>query len=958
MVMLYTTPPVPAQAAKPRLRRLWPVTLLFIGALAAAGAVFYRGIAAYWPPEPVPTDEVVVAEALLAQLNCTLVPLSTALPADAAVQRYRLEGAAPSAGFYVRYPEHRKAALLRAVSPGAGQPAAVEVAIYATRLVRSAGPGSPEQDLGRRKGAALFEVVPPGGKRASVLTVVPAFEMADGFMRAEFARNDGWLVKRGQWQLNQYGGGIPQTAAQEADFNFQRAVNPFTVVGRGDKGTDGVLLYETPVVAKAENYVAEAAFYFGRPKQGLDPLLWRESPPCFLIAQGALDGPQAGFGWWQATPTGAPAWALCSRTADGPWRVLRHWPQRPAVGNWVKAGVAIRDGRFATAYLDGVELGEYDLRIGVRGPFHIHTGPGGEAVEFDDVHAWTNRAPEPSRGQSVFVSSSNFDAKATLEPRDPIQFEYWARGANTYLEGKDKDAVLGLEGARYTTRLPLYGDFTYRSQPVLPMGLYRFLFLKQPVARVADDQVMALVYEKSAAGWLPVGEKNVRPEFMLEFGRRDGRFGITRGGQWVASSITYPGPVHVMIMMPAGVKFEPAHHDLRGTGIWHELFETSPTDWYWRDGSFGMNLRWACQPGYNFMVGKSPRACALFSDFAYRGDQQIEGYMSFTAVLPADRAYYMRKDLCLSICTDGRNLDSGYALIFGSDYNRRTVLLKRGQEIAFTAEPDFLFPTDPNVLAVHWRWWYFTMRKAGGRLVVTLNDKTLFDVDDPDPLPGGQVAFWTTQNGFVLSRFTAVAEGRQPTHNQHLFQAGATAGPWKSVIPDLVQTRQMRNGEVEVSNPMGGNIFAVRTSQTVNLATTPVLELPLRLDPDAKISLHLEILQKPWLIQITAPTEGMEYLLTPLVEKLPGFGQPLIKPEALPTVMLGAAAIENGRLRVDLGALLKARNVEPPAADTPITLTLGNSSNLHYLLAGFNGNHAGTRYWVGEPKWTVRNVLP
>lgn len=961
MVMIYTSPGAASPAAVAwRRGPLWPALMLFIGALTAACMVLALVFTRYCPRVPAPRDEVVYTEGILAELNCTLVPLQTEVPAGTAVVRYRLEKATAPAGFYVRYAARQKAAYLRPAQLG-GAAGIVEVSAYVHALVRTGGAGGAAQDIGLREGAELFEVVPMGGKPSVQRLTVAELEMTDGFMRADFAKNDGWQIKSGTWQLNQYGGGLPQTPAQEADFNFQRTVNPFTIIGRAAKDAEGILLYETPLAAKAENYTAEAAFYFGIPKHGTPEAQWRDPAPNFLMAQGLLDGAQAGFGWWCVDERSPAAWSLCFRRGNEPWRVLRQWPFRLPLSNWVRVGISVRGGHYAQAELDGVTVGEVRLPVQVAGSFHIHTGLTGEAVEFDDVGArpqGRGRAVA-APGQAVFVSSTNFDQKAPLEPRDPIQFEYWARGANTYIEAKERDAVLAIEGVRYTTRLPLYGDFSYRSMPELPPGPYRFFLLKAPVAKAPEDQLAAMVFEKRADGWVAPAAPTAKPEFTLGFERRGGVFGMVHGGKWQPVGVTYPGAAYLMIAPPPGGKFLPAQHDLRSTHTWHDLFESSPVSWYWGDGLFGMNLRWACQPGYNFMVGKSPHVAVLHSDAAYDGDQQIEGYMSFTAVLPADRAYYVRKDLGVSLCTDGRNVDSGYALIFGSEYNGRTVLLKKGVEIATTKDPEFLLPTDPNVLAVHWRWWYFTLRKAGGRLVVTLNDKLMFDVADPDPIPGGQVAFWTVQNGFVLSRFTAVAEGRRRCPSRQVLPTVQTSGTWLPLVPDSVVTQRQSGGVTEVRNALGGNVFAVRTARMTDLAKTPVLELPLRLEPDAKVNLHLEIQQKPWLVRVAAPVDGMEYLLSPVADKVAvRYGQPLLKGDALVAVLLGDGVVTKGKLRLDVEAMLKAKGVTPAAGEQLVWLTVGNSSNDHYLLAGFGGNHAGTRYWVGEPTWTSRTASP
>jgi len=899
-----------------------------------------------WPGVEPQDDPLATVEGRLAEQGCMLARLSTELPGGAAVVRYALPDPRPAAGFYLKNPERKRAFLFQQIN--ADSPPPGEFCIYPSEIVRNPADGSAAGKIAPRKGWELFEIVAPGKEPSAKKRVVHEFEAADGFMRKTFGGDDGWRVIAGNWQLNKHGGGLPADDLQKTNPGFQRATNPFSLVGWGQQGRSAVLLYDTPV-SHGDSYLAEASFYLGSPGRPLDTAARRQPIPTFLIAQGELDGPQAGFGWWADGPGAVSRWSLCFRESAGPWVVMKSWPQRPPRCNWARAGIAIAHGHTAVAMLDGREFGRSALSAMVGGSFHVHTGRDGRKIELDDVSARPFSCRGDDYGQLVYEKSFTFAEKSVYgRSRDPVEFDNWAKAANAFIQASGVDRALDLTGRRATVRMPLYGDFTYKSTPELANGKYRFLVLSKSVARVAADKVTEFHFTKSERGW-SVDWPPAAAEFALEFGRRSGRFLMKRANEWQPLGVSYAGPAHLMIVPPH--KFNPEQHRIYSKCTWNELFEHSPVGWYWYDGMFGMNTRWACQPNWNFMAGQSPALAAFFSSAAYFGDQEIDCFMSLKGVLPGARQYYIRRDLCVSFCTNGRDLDSGYTLLFGSERNARTVLLKRGKEIASTTAPKFLFPKGTGHHEVHWLWWNFDIKKAGDRIVVKFNNEKMFDVADPDPISGGHVAFWSIGNGFVVSRVNVAAERRANRRQRAFAEWPGQEYVWKPLYPDAVLTRKTERG-IEVCNLAGGGTFAVRTHTRADLSSTPVLELPMLLDPDAKVNLHVEIDGRPWIVRISSPLRKMEYLLTPSADKAFRFGRPVIGGAHLNAIFLGDAIPHEGVLRFDLGGALKRKNAATQGLKQ-ITLTIGNSSNAGYLLAGFWGNHSGSTYCVGDPKWAA-----
>ncbi len=830
---------------------------------------------------------------------------------------------------------------------------------------------------------------PPRG----ALHAVPQLAMADDFMRTAIEDHSYCRVSRGSVTLAKHGGGMPTSAWQAADADFQRAVNPFSVFARGG----GTLTYTVPGPADWGDVLLEARFYFGVPKTG--NVVDLETLPAdtdMLVVQGTLDGLQAAFGWRGSQK----AFCLMTRRGAEPWVVLAAWDgSRPPLTNWVRIGLAVTRGSRLEGLLDGATVLRAAIPGRVTGPLHVCAGEG--LAEFDDVGAWT-LPREEGPGTPLYVRSRTFAGKHTKGSSDPPQFEEWANSASAFLRARWHDRDRNAAAASLTTAMPLMGDFAYAaveradSGGDLPPGPYAFLLLPPPLGPPGPagprEPVAALAATRTEAGWrledppLGAGPEAAAelPGLALARSREtDWRLAVQAGGRWVPVSGPVPGPVHFSIVRraPEGQRLvfppSPAHHVLHCRNLVHEFFEQAPTDWNWFDGAFRMDCRWACQNQWNFMACGSPALPAMAGKRRFDGDQVHEYFICLRSTFPwdagdasfvydpeADQAtgfqqiqahhgWYNRRDLNFSFCCDGRNPLSGYSVVFGGDDNRETRLLRRGEVLAATREPRFLFPTSPEHTAVHWNWWKFTVSRLGAEILVRLNDAEVFRVTDPEPLPGGHIAFWSVRNGFGLARLSSMAE--RISWTPHEFYVSASAqGPWKPLRGGAVclSPDPETPGLTRVTNQGGGGFFAVRWTPAapVDLSTTPVLELPLRLGPGAVVNLHLSIGGSAFLLRLgETPLGATKALLTPEAERGECFQLPDIPVRQLERWnLLGTALPEKGVLRADLAGRLAALG-RPPSRLLLSAITIGNSSNEGYLLAGRGGNEAGAWYSVGVP---------
>ncbi len=819
-----------------------------------------------------------------------------------------------------------------------------------------------------------------GAEKPELATIVyPRRQMADGFMRKELREDSEWIISKGAWTLKKHGGGMPLTEAQEKSYSFQRAVNPFSVIGSGN----GILSYGTEDWLNAH---VEARFYFGIPwKEGAVDTRTMPLGTDMLVAQGSLDGPQAAFGWHGRSG----AFVLFCKPGGGEWRELARWDKlRPPLSNWVRIGLQLRHGWLAEGYLDGEKVVAAELERRVTGPFQIMSGR--DEIELDDVRAWA-LPKEPGTGQPVYVRSRNFAGKMLKGRSDPEQFSEWARGADTFLKHVERGD--DYKKATILIRMPLMGDFIYTAVPTheqageLPFGIYEVAFYTNPTVEPARfdklNEVFRMQLIRDENGWVTATDKGVpwaisEPQLLLRVRRRaaDGnRLALEVADKFVPLTNAVDKPLHVAIarlLPPTGTNEfpDPRHHSIHAQNLHNEFFEQAPTAWSWIEGGFRMDSRWACQNQWNFMACGGIGVPMLVSKAKYSGNQEHEYYLSLRPVFPSDAGdpnfvyktqehrhlfganggWYTRRDLNFSFCTDGRNPMSGYAVIFGGDDNRETRLLRRGKIVARTK--DYRLPDNPGVGAVHWRWWNFHVRKYDGRIMVLFNNRKIFDYRDPEPLEGGHIAFWTVRNGFTVARVTSVAE-RLGRDAQVLYVSDDDPGiAWQPLLADSVTLSKLEGfANTLVTANVGAGFFAVRyrLPKPVDLYKQPLLELPLDVPDNVKVNIHLEVDHKAYLVKATAPLGGSKALLCPEFERRPEqFRIPTISTHEMTVQRLVATVSGGSLIRFNLREFLWERGHRGRFLLTSITI--GNSSNENYLLTGNGANNAGASYAVGTPK--------
>ena len=814
---------------------------------------------------------------------------------------------------------------------------------------------------------------PPAAKDAAS----PAIHVSDAFMRHELA-SDLCRIESGTWSLCQHGGGMPKTDEEARDYSVQRAVNPFSVQGR-----DGILAFGSE---EWDGYLGEARVYFGVPREGeVTDCRTLPTDRDMLVAAGCPGGPQVAFGWFGESR----AFALAMRNDSGePWRIVaRHEGPRPPLTNWIRLGIGVRRGCLAEAWLDGRVVLRQTLARRVSGPFHLASRGG--ASEWDDVEVRSYPLAE-TPWTSICVRSASFSQKQRKDNSDPRQFSEWSRGRDAFAIGIGHDPKLG-PLRRITTTRPLIGDWEYESVPydssvgAFAPGRYRYQALPEREPGKASEEPVAVFDARlDDTGWLlpgPSGELTLRVPGALRFRRAAAegwRLVVWHGREWVPASEPAPGPLYLRITRiaeegEARITFpRPDHHAIRCRNLTTDLFESAPSDWSWIEGQCRMAARWACQNQWNFLACSGTGVPFMVSKRRFGGMQTHEYFLSMRPVTPNDagdtsfrydptednrlelfkswHGWYNRRDLNFSFCCDGRNPLSGYAVVFGGEDNTATRLYRQNRILAETTEPAFLFPPGPEHANIHWNWWKFTVHKRDGRIRVLVNDKAMFDVTDPDPLPEGHAAFWTVRNGFSLAKVSSIAETTAWAPDALYVQPGDGASPWQPVPADSLGLAPEADGMTRVRLNRGCGFHALRHTPAapIPLAEASVLRLPLRIPDNVALNAFLETSAGDFLLDLGAGAEGIKGFATPSREKGECFQLATMSADEIEKVRLDWR--RDGDLVVcDLAAQLATRGID--GQDTMVlSLTLGRTGNAEYALAGGDGrNLAGATYLVGTP---------
>jgi len=207
-----------------------------------------------------------------------------------------------------------------------------------------------------------------------------------------------------------------------------------------------------------------------------------------------------------------------------------------------------------------------------------------------------------------------------------------------------------------------------------------------------------------------------------------------------------------------GLPVDPGDLSLESYNVKDYTFSTAPRDWLITSGTWATTNRWMCQPQWSWYGGFANNApAAIWTKEEFSGDMEVEEYLCYkmgTDVV--GRPYKNPNDMCISLCGDGGNLDSGYSFILGAEHNTATRIMRGDKVLAQTTDPANLLPSwangQPSLYRWHRHWWALRARKVGDLLQFYMDEHLMLEVHDPNPLEQGRVALWTYDNGIIIPR--------------------------------------------------------------------------------------------------------------------------------------------------------------------------------------------------------------
>jgi len=432
-------------------------------------------------------------------------------------------------------------------------------------------------------------------------------------------------------------------------------------------------------------------------------------------------------------------------------------------------------------------------------------------------------------------------------------------------------------------------------------------------------------------------------------------------------------------------------------------FNTSPTDWKVESGRWGLLNKWICDPRWSWFGGRSKTLAALWNKNTFSGDTSVDAFVAL--MMQRDDPPYERPgDYNITLCGDGVNLDSGYTLVFAGDNNSWTRLYRKGKMVAESTLEDHRIFGDrvrhPDKPELHQRWFHVKLEKIGNEISFYRDGMLAFTFKDSEPLAEGRVAFWTIDNGFLLSRVRIAHGGAKPAPfesriaslyndaqviNQYDGEvltnvqrqllppaiADALAAPRDAFAPADADALAPNAAKAEppagapstpppayrVTNGTGGGPFVLQwKSFLIDPERKGIVRFAYCIEPGANVDLYLLDLNSPQEAPTNENFRNSRRVNNP--RQFRSYRWRLTGPKESSENASLVGEIPNvkadGRwhaIQFDLQpswrALWKMRGYNRPGQFAG-RLILGNLDNHGYLLAGMNGNHAGAAFSVSE----------
>ena len=579
----------------------------------------------------------------------------------------------------------------------------------------------------------------------------PVF-FTDDFMRVE---NDQWGSESGEWLLaNAWEHDIKSQVMRMVDPGA--AQNPFALVGRGTGDAPAWSLSNSGE-SFWEDYSYSAAIQ--PPEDGAVGLLVNMVDD----TRGLL------VRWSPASERGAEGNSVALYTfAAGERTLLARADGGSIPGQWFKLSVtsSLRDG--VQVAVDG------EVRLSFANPPYRRGGIGlysesRDGAIFDDIAVL-------GTGLDADLLADTRLRRVNQRFQNDEEMQAWSKTQNEWQSWPDAPST-------WKHRFDYYGDQWIMATltPVRIATAQIMLTLcgngkeltsgyRAHIQRTREGVLSYALYRNDVKlADIPTGEPLTNNEAYDLVFRRDGaRLSLLLDGETI---LTATDPEPLTGLRPA-YRAEGGFNNLRdvlvtGRQVLDYTFANAPVDWY-GDGHWQSTIRWSCAPQWSFLGGWSRGDAVLWHKQRFTGDQTFQAYASIKMEYPRQQQIYEDRfrALGITICGDGVNPRSGYAVLFGApdaqdNPNKRTVLLRNGVEVA--SIPQVM----PEKTYGHHTWFDMVLEKRGD--TVTFTGKYLsknmwwrwdqgkeitvtLSYTDPQPLAGGVPAVWSENNGITIAR--------------------------------------------------------------------------------------------------------------------------------------------------------------------------------------------------------------
>jgi len=608
-------------------------------------------------------------------------------------------------------------------------------------------------------------------------------------------------------------------------------------------------------------------------------------------------------------------------------------------GQYYRLGVRIRGTR-VTATVDGVKMLSAEVPDLTWGGIGLYAERS-RGVYFDDVSVRSSDAPPPPPRRPSFGRTFAGDT----------YMKDWASRASDWIEDRKQQM--------FWHRFAFPGDTSFRFEPARrevwnhPLRL----IINADRARAARGYHLVLHGVRRTAEIFRE-QRRVAGPFELPremksvvFESRSGKVAVIANGV-VAGTYADPLPLDGAHVGVAGVQVtsdevllgllrtsvSPDELYVNSSGVLDYGFRSAPTDWHIACGNWGIMNRWVCDPRWSWFGGRSRSTAAIWHKRSFSGDVWVDVFAALEMPSYWKSPHERPGDICITICGDGDNFGSGYALIVAGEDNSWTRLYRRGKVVAETRSPLFLLPRRERsfrtAMRLHRNWYHLRLQKEGRRVSFFMNGQLGFRFLDEDPIEGGKVALWTINNGILIARARIAAQHLGPLDvpfaSKRPFTSGGISNLVGGRISSNVRPLADRPGYYEVTNAEGGGNFAVALMPgTIDASRSREIAFDYKIDPSVKVDVYFDLDGARHRLRFTGPGRGEDAFIT--LGAFPG-----VKADG-----------QWHRTSFRLYAHLRDRY---PYRDEFIlkNLQIANYSNRDYLLAGSGANRKGASYCIGK----------